>query len=76
MDEINERRKKKNGDYTSRQLAEDLLREVKAGTVKGVVVVVQNEDGTADTYFSDIYTIQALGLLAVGTNQLIEYSKE
>ncbi|QWU17385.1 hypothetical protein SAMN04487895_104229 [Paenibacillus sophorae] len=76
MDEIKERRDRRAGKVTPLACAESLLQAAEHGRIEAFVAVVKLADGTIQTTWSHVQSIEALGLLECGKDDVMQHMRE
>ncbi|MFF2910000.1 hypothetical protein [Paenibacillus sp. NPDC057934] len=76
MDEIKERRDRRSGKVTPLVCAESLVQAAEQGRIEAFVAVVKLADGTIQTTWSQIQSIEALGLLECGKDDVLQKMRE
>ncbi|MDT3426075.1 hypothetical protein J2Z22_001595 [Paenibacillus forsythiae] len=76
MDEIKERRDRREGKVTPMACAESLLQAAEQGRIEAFVAVVKLADGTLQTVWSHIRSTEVLGLLECGRDDVMQTMKK
>ncbi|CAM3706826.1 hypothetical protein COLU111180_04140 [Cohnella lubricantis] len=71
MDEVLERRSKREGKVTPRAVIENLLQAIERGDVETVVFVARQPDGLIKSGWSNTLHTELLGLLECGKNHVL-----
>lgn len=71
MNEVLERRAKREGKVTPKACTENLLKAIEHGEVETVVFVARQPDGVIKTGWSNTLHTELLGLLECGKNQIL-----
>lgn len=71
MDEVLERRAKREGKVTPKAVAESLLQVIERGEVDTVVFVARSPDGAIHSGWSNTKHTELLGLLECGKNHVL-----
>lgn len=72
LDELRERRAKRQGNVTPKACIQNLLRAIELGEVESVVFVARQPNGIIRTGWSDTMHTELLGMLECGKFELIE----
>ncbi len=76
MDEVRERRALRQGKVTPLTCTMSLVQAAEDGRIKSLVVVVKLTDDTIQTVWSDVPSLEALGLLECGKDDVMQVIKE
>lgn len=71
MNEVLERRAKREGKVTPKACIEHLLQAIEAGGVETVIFVARSPDGAIHTGWSDTKHTELLGLLECGKDHVL-----
>lgn len=70
MDEVRERRAKKEGKVTPKACIQNLLEAIERGEVEVVVFVTKQPDGIIRTGWSEVLSTEAIGMLECGKDDI------
>lgn len=76
MNEINEYRAKKEGRTTPKELINNLMDAITSGEIDCVVYITRDKEGIIETGWSDIVHTEAIGLIEIGKQKLIDDMRE
>lgn len=76
MNEVMERRAKREGKVTPKACIEHLLQAIERGDVETVVFVARSPNGIIDSGWSETKHTELLGLLECGKNQVLNEMSE
>lgn len=71
VDELKEKKARKNGEVTIAGLTKSLLSVIESGEVEQIVIVTKMKDGTINTGYTQANHLSVLGLLECGKDDII-----
>lgn len=70
--DFKEAKAKKEGNYTPKRLAEDLLKAIEDGKIEKLCYVIKSKEGDLEVGWSEMLTTEAIGYLEVGKQYIMD----